>query len=98
MGCAVTLNNKINPKKNDNEENISNNTNNLNKKLTNSNLINNENVIENNNINYVNHSELEIEKMAEIKYKYNILEQISNNDISTDYKIQLKSNLSKKKH
>ena len=41
MGCAVTLNNKINPKKNDNEENISNNTNNLNKKLTNSNLINN---------------------------------------------------------
>ena len=97
MGCAVTLNNKINPKKNDNEENISNNTNNLNKKLTNSNLINNENVIENNNINYVNHPELEIEKMAEIKYKYNILEQISNNDISTDYKIQLKSNLSKYK-
>ena len=98
MGCAANFNNKIKRVNTENDENKFYYIINSNKfKYSNTNITNNEKINESNKINFINHSELNIEKMLKIKSKYNILEQISNNDISTDYKLQLKSDLSKYK-
>ena len=99
MGCAVSVNNTIKSTKKENDENLLYHIINSNRKFkySNSNIINEDNIKENNKINYVNHSELKNENMLKIKSKYIIVEQISNTNFSTDYKLQLKSNLSKYK-
>ena len=84
MGCAASENNIIIGKKeNDNNDLYTINT--YKKKDT---FLSLSNKGESMNRNYEN----QIYYMKEIISKYNILEQISNNEICVDYKIQLKSN------
>ena len=84
MGCAASENNIIIGKKeNDNNDLFTINT--YKKKDT---FLSLSNKGESMNRNYEN----QIYYMKEIISKYNILEQISNNEICVDYKIQLKSN------
>ena len=95
MGCVETSNHLIIGKSKTEDNNLfrletSKHNNYLNSKKLSSNK-------ENININYVNHFEALINKMPQIINKYNIIEQISNNDMSTDYKLQLKDNLNKYK-
>ena len=95
MGCVETSNHLIIGKSKTEDNNLFRlETSKHNSYLNSKKLTSNK---ENININYVNHFEALINKMPQIINKYNIIEQISNNDMSTDYKLQLKDNLNKYK-
>ena len=93
MGCAASENNIIIGKK-QNESNDLFKIKSINKSNSPHDLSNKEDIIK---INYVNNNENTMYQMREIISKYNILEQLSNNEICLDYKLQLKSDNTKYK-
>ncbi len=93
MGCAASENNIIIGKK-QNESNDLFKIKSINKSNSPHDLSNKEEIIK---INYVNNNENTMYQMREIISKYNILEQLSNNEICLDYKLQLKSDNTKYK-
>ena len=96
MGCASSSNKYIISKiKNENVSNLISLSNSIPKISISVSRQSEENKIDDNKINYVNHFESIMDKMIEINSKYNILEQISHNNMITDYKLQLKDDLLK---
>ena len=93
MGCAASENNIIIGKTKDENNDLFKVKSYKNKNS----YISLSNKGESSKINSVNNYENAIYQMKEITSKYNILEQISNNEICMDYKLQLKADNTKYK-